>query len=193
MRRGGFIDGLSHSLRNGGEFVILQIYADESGIHDGATVCAVAGFQADVRRWSVFESDWLAILKKYQISHFHSKEYFSRSGEFYGWDDAKREAFGDAVISAIERFAPNIRKVIIGKQVLTPKDIEDITCITGGNIFHGELLLHQLFFMRPATKWASFHTPINGYYLAGSGAHPGGGIMGAPGKLGAEVALKDGF
>ena len=76
-------------------------------------------------------------------------------------------------------------------RVITPVDIERIAGITGGNIFHGELLLHQLFFMRPATQWAGFRTPIEGYYLAGSGAHPGGGIMGAPGKLAAEVALKD--
>ncbi|MDP1713886.1 MAG: NAD(P)/FAD-dependent oxidoreductase [Anaerolineales bacterium] len=110
-----------------------------------------------------------------------------------GWDDAKREAFGESVIATIERYAPNIRRAIIGKQVLTPADTERITGITGGNIFHGELLLHQLFFMRPATKWSGFRTPINGYYLAGSGAHPGGGIMGAPGKFAAELALKDGI
>jgi phytoene dehydrogenase-like protein len=108
-----------------------------------------------------------------------------------GWDDTKREAFGAAVITAIERYAPNIRELIIGKQVITPVDIERITGITGGNIFHGELLLHQLFFMRPATKWASFRTPVKGYYLAGSGAHPGGGILGAPGKMAAEIALGD--
>ena len=109
-----------------------------------------------------------------------------------GWDDAKREAFGETVIATIEKYAPNIRRAIIGKQVITPVDIERIAGITGGNIFHGELLLHQLFFMRPATQWSSFRTPLKGYYLAGSGAHPGGGIMGAPGKLAAEIALKDG-
>lgn len=109
-----------------------------------------------------------------------------------GWDDAKREAFGETVIATIEKHAPNIRRAIIGKQVITPVDIERIAGITGGNIFHGELLLHQLFFMRPATQWSSFRTPLKGYYLAGSGAHPGGGIMGAPGKLAAEIALKDG-
>jgi phytoene dehydrogenase-like protein len=108
-----------------------------------------------------------------------------------GWDDAKREAFGETVISTIERYAPNIRRAIIGKQVLTPADMESIAGITGGNIFHGELLLHQLFFMRPATGWSGFRTPLPGYYLAGSGAHPGGGIMGAPGKFAAEIALKD--
>jgi phytoene dehydrogenase-like protein len=110
-----------------------------------------------------------------------------------GWNDEKREAFGETVISTIERYAPNIRRAIIGKQVITPVDIERITGITGGNIFHGELLLHQLFFMRPATQWSSFRTPLKGYYLAGSGAHPGGGIMGAPGKFAAEIAMKDGM
>jgi len=110
-----------------------------------------------------------------------------------GWDDARREAFGETVISTIERYAPNIRRAIIGKQVLTPADTERIAGITGGNIFHGELLLHQLFFMRPSTRWSSFRTPVRGYYLAGSGAHPGGGIMGAPGKFAAELALKDGI
>jgi phytoene dehydrogenase-like protein len=110
-----------------------------------------------------------------------------------GWDDTRREAFGETVIATIEKYAPNIRRAIIGKQVITPVDIERIAGITGGNIFHGELLLHQLFFLRPSAQWSSFHTPLKGYYLAGAGAHPGGGIMGAPGKLAAETALKDGI
>jgi len=108
-----------------------------------------------------------------------------------GWDDAKRDAFGEAVISTIERHAPNIRRAIVGKQVITPKDIEDISGITGGNIFHGELLLHQLFFLRPAPQWADFRTPLPGYYYGASGAHPGGGIMGANGQLAALEVLKD--
>jgi phytoene dehydrogenase-like protein len=108
-----------------------------------------------------------------------------------GWDDAKRDAFGEAVISTIERHAPNIRRVIVGKQVITPKDIEDMAGITGGNIFHGELLLHQLFFLRPAPQWADFRTPLAGYYYGASGAHPGGGIMGANGRLAALEVLKD--
>jgi phytoene dehydrogenase-like protein len=108
-----------------------------------------------------------------------------------GWDDARREAFGEAVISTIERYAPNIRRAIVGKQVITPKDIERIAGITGGNIFHGELLLHQLFFLRPAPQWADFRTPLPGYYFGASGAHPGGGVMGAAGKLAAHEILKD--
>jgi phytoene dehydrogenase-like protein len=108
-----------------------------------------------------------------------------------GWDDAKRDAFGETVISTLERYAPNIRAAIVGKQVITPKDIERIAGITGGNIFHGELLLHQLFFLRPAPQWADFRTPLRGYYFGASGAHPGGGVMGAAGKLAAEAVLAD--
>jgi len=109
-----------------------------------------------------------------------------------GWDDAKRDALGEAVISTIEQYAPNIRQAIVGMQVITPKDIERIAGITGGNIFHGELLLHQIFFLRPAPEWADFRTPLRGYYFGASGAHPGGGVMGAAGMLAAKEMLKDG-
>ena len=110
-----------------------------------------------------------------------------------GWDEDQKEAFGESVISTLEKYTPNIRRAIIGKQVITPVDIERITGITGGNIFHGELLLHQLFFMRPAPQWADYRTPLRGYYLAASGAHPGGGVMGAAGKMAVQEALKDGL
>jgi phytoene dehydrogenase-like protein len=110
-----------------------------------------------------------------------------------GWDESKKEAFAENVIATLEQYAPNIRRAIIGKQIITPVDIERIAGITGGNIFHGELLLHQLFFLRPAPQWADFRTPLPGYYLAASGAHPGGGIMGAAGKLSAQEILKDGL
>ncbi len=110
-----------------------------------------------------------------------------------GWDDAKREALGEAVISTIEQYAPNIRRAILGMQVLTPKDIESIAGITGGNIFHGELLLHQIFFLRPAPHWADFRTPLRGYYFGAAGAHPGGGVMGAAGMLAAKEMLKNGL
>ena len=108
-----------------------------------------------------------------------------------GWDDAKRDQLGETVISAIEQYAPNIRSAIIGMQVITPKDIETIAGITGGNIFHGELLLHQIFFLRPAPQWADFRTPLRGYYFGSAGAHPGGGVMGAPGMLAAKEILRD--
>ncbi|MGQ0765375.1 MAG: phytoene desaturase family protein [Gemmatimonadota bacterium] len=108
-----------------------------------------------------------------------------------GWNAEKRDAFGEAVISSVERFAPNIRKAIVGRQVLTPADIEEITGLTEGNIFQGELALHQLFFLRPAAGYASFRSPLRGLYQCGSATHPGGGIMGAGGRLAAIEILRD--
>jgi phytoene dehydrogenase-like protein len=96
------------------------------------------------------------------------------------WDDL-REPFGDRVISLIEEYAPNIRGIIEHRQVLTPLDLERRFGITGGNIFHGEMSLDQMFVMRPVAGWARYRTPLRGLYLCGSGAHPGGGVMGAPG------------
>jgi phytoene dehydrogenase-like protein len=106
------------------------------------------------------------------------------------WDD-KREAFGRNVIETIAEYAPNIKDIIAGMQVLTPLDMEREFGLTEGNIFQGELTLEQLFFLRPVPGWAEYRTPVRGLYLCGSSAHPGGGIMGAPGKLAAEAILKD--
>jgi hypothetical protein len=108
-----------------------------------------------------------------------------------GWTDAKREAFGDAVVDTLARYAPNIKSRILHRQVLTPVDIERITGLSEGNIFQGELALHQLFFLRPASAWANYRTPIAGYWQCGAGTHPGGGIMGASGRLAALEMLKE--
>jgi phytoene dehydrogenase-like protein len=108
-----------------------------------------------------------------------------------GWDDEQRRRLGETVISTIEQYAPAIRSLIVGMQVITPKDIEAIAGISGGNIFHGELLLHQIFFLRPVPQWADFRTPLKGYYFGAAGAHPGGGVMGAAGMLAAREILKD--
>jgi phytoene dehydrogenase-like protein len=105
--------------------------------------------------------------------------------------DAQREAFGDTVVNTISEFAPNLKSLILHRQVLTPLDIERITGLSEGNIFQGELSLEQLFFLRPVAGWARFRTPVRNLYLSGSAAHPGGGIMGAPGRLAALEILKD--
>ena len=107
-----------------------------------------------------------------------------------GWTDAARDAFGDAVIRTLARYAPNIESLILHRQVLTPADIERITGLTEGNIFQGELALQQLFFMRPVPRWAKYRTPIRGYWQCGAGTHPGGGIMGGSGRLAALEILK---
>jgi phytoene dehydrogenase-like protein len=105
------------------------------------------------------------------------------------WDDL-REPFGDRVIGLIEEYAPNIRSIVEHRQVLTPLDLERRFGITGGNIFHGEMSLDQMFVMRPVAGWARYRTPVTGLFLCGSGAHPGGGVMGAPGYNCAREMLK---
>lgn len=102
---------------------------------------------------------------------------------------SQREAFGDAVVDALETVAPGIRESILHRQVLSPWDLEQEIGLTEGNIFHGELTLEQLAFLRPAPGWAHHRTPIRGLFLCGSGTHPGGGIMGTPGALAARTIL----
>ena len=113
--------------------------------------------------------------------------YHLREGN---WDE-QREAFGDTVIDTLAEHAPNIKNIIRHRQVLTPLDIERVFGLSEGNIFQGELSLEQLFFLRPVPGWAQYRTPVKGLYLCGSAAHPGGGIMGAPGRLAAVEVLKD--
>ncbi|HWO90039.1 MAG TPA: NAD(P)/FAD-dependent oxidoreductase [Gemmatimonadales bacterium] len=106
-----------------------------------------------------------------------------------GWTDERREAFGDAVVDTLAQYAPNLKRAILHRQVITPVDIERMTGLSEGNIFQGELALHQLFFLRPAPAWARYTTPLRGLFQCGSGTHPGGGIMGASGRLAAQVVL----
>jgi len=106
------------------------------------------------------------------------------------WDD-EREAFGDTVIDTIAEHAPNIKDIILHRQVLTPLDLEREFGLSEGNIFQGELTLEQLFFLRPAPGWAQYRSPIKNLYMCGSATHPGGGIMGASGRNAAMMILKD--
>ncbi|PYS72365.1 MAG: amine oxidase [Acidobacteria bacterium] len=106
------------------------------------------------------------------------------------WDE-KREEFGDNVIDTIAEHAPNIKELILHRQVLTPLDLEREFGLSEGNIFQGELTLEQLFFLRPAPGWAQYRSPIKNLYMCGSATHPGGGIMGASGRNAAMVILKE--
>jgi phytoene dehydrogenase-like protein len=114
--------------------------------------------------------------------------YTLREGK---WDEL-REPFGDRVMNLIEEYAPNMSSIVEHRQVLTPLDLERRFGITGGNIFHGEMSLDQMFVMRPVAGWARYRTPVQGLFLCGSGAHPGGGVMGAPGYNCAREMLKRG-
>lgn len=125
---------------------------------------------------------------KHVMSIFVQYAPFNLTG---GWNDRQREAFGDAVIDTLIQHAPNIKSAILHRQVLTPADIERITGLSEGNIFQGELALHQLFFLRPTPEWSRYRTPVERFYQCGAGTHPGGGIMGASGRLAAMRILKD--
>jgi phytoene dehydrogenase-like protein len=105
--------------------------------------------------------------------------------------DTERERYAERVLDVIEEYCPNVRQIVVERQTLTPLDLERRFGLTGGNIFHGEMSLDQMFVMRPLAGWASYRTPIKGLYLCGSGAHPGGGVMGAPGHNAAREILRD--
>ncbi len=117
-----------------------------------------------------------------QYAPYHLKE---------GTWDEKRDEFGDTVIDTISEYAPNMRDIILHRQVLTPLDIERRFGLSEGNIFQGELSLEQLFFLRPVPGWAQYQTPIRNLYMCGSATHPGGGIMGAPGLNAAKKILSE--
>jgi phytoene dehydrogenase-like protein len=104
---------------------------------------------------------------------------------------AIKESYADRVMDLIEEYAPGFKSRVLHRHVVTPLDLEEEYGMTGGNIFHGEMSVDQLFFLRPAPGWAQYRTPIRGLYLCGSGAHPGGGVMGAPGHNAAREILKD--
>jgi phytoene dehydrogenase-like protein len=126
---------------------------------------------------------------KHVISCFVQYAPYKLAPELGTWDD-QREAFGDAVIDRVAEFAPNIRDIILFRNVQTPLDIERTTGLSEGNIFQGELSLEQLFFNRPVPGYARFRTPIRDLWLCGSATHPGGGIMGANGRIAALEVLR---
>lgn len=107
------------------------------------------------------------------------------------WDEIK-EKFADRCIEEIARYAPNVPASILHRQVLSPVDLERVYGLTGGNIFQGAMPLHQLFSLRPVAGWSDYRTPVQGLYICGSAAHPGGGVMGACGRNAALEMLRDG-
>ena len=105
--------------------------------------------------------------------------------------ETRREEIGDLVLATLERYAPGVTDLVEHRLVLGPPDLEARFGLTGGNIFHGEILPDWLFDKRPASTWHRYRLPLAGYYLCGSGAHPGGGVCGAPGRNAARAVLED--
>ena len=107
------------------------------------------------------------------------------------WTDEKRDAFGQTVIDQISEYSPDFKDLILHAEIRTPREIENETGLTEGNIFQGELTMDQLLFNRPFPGYAQYRGPVKGMYMSGSGTHPGGGVMGAPGANSAREILKD--
>ena len=105
--------------------------------------------------------------------------------------ESRREELGDRAIDALAEHAPNVRQAVLYRQVLTPLDLEETFGLTGGNICHGDMAPDQLFAMRPLLGWARYRSPIENLYMCGAGTHPGGGVMGAPGRNAAREILRD--
>ena len=130
----------------------------------------------------------LAPLGKHTMSIF--AQYFPYHLREGNWDDIKEEV-GDNIIDTLSEYAPNIRKALIHREVLTPLDMEREFSLPKGNIFHMEITPDQMFFFRPVSGWAQYRMPIKGLYLCGSGTHPGGGVTGAPGYNAALAVIAD--
>jgi phytoene dehydrogenase-like protein len=105
------------------------------------------------------------------------------------WDD-RREAFADRCFDLLDEYAPNFKRAVIDRQVLTPLDLERVFNLSGGNIFQGAMTPGQLFAFRPVPGYARYRTPLRGLYLCGAAAHPGGGVMGTPGLNAAREILR---
>jgi phytoene dehydrogenase-like protein len=119
--------------------------------------------------------------------HAQFAPYKLKNGDW----NARREELGDTIINTLSEYAPNLKELILAREVLTPLDIERTLGVTGGHIHHGEMSLDQLFAFRPVIGWAQYRTPIKGLYLCGSGTHPGGGVTGAPGHNASREVIKD--
>ena len=119
--------------------------------------------------------------------HVQYAPYKLKNGDW----NTRREEFGDSVVNVLSDFAPNLKNLIVQRQVLTPLDLEQTYGLDGGHIFHGEQSLDQFFLFRPLIGWAQYRTPLKGLYLCGAGTHPGGGITGRPGANAAREIIQD--
>ncbi len=136
---------------------------------------------------SVIDPD-MAPPGKHVMSNFiQYAPYELKNGDW----DAERDKLGDTVQSTLESFFPGFSDLVLHREVVTPLDIERTVGLSEGNIFAGEFLAPQMYFFRPAPGWSQYRTPIEGYYQCGSGTHPGGCVMGAPGKLASQRILRD--
>jgi phytoene dehydrogenase-like protein len=119
--------------------------------------------------------------------HAQFAPYHLKGGDW----QSRREELGDRVVDTLSEYAPDLKELIVGRQVITPLDLEETYGLSGGHIHHGEMAVDQLFAFRPLIGWARYRTPIEGLYLCGAGTHPGGGVTGMPGANASREIIKD--
>jgi phytoene dehydrogenase-like protein len=128
-------------------------------------------------------------------SGYHTISMFCQYAPYYlkgrEWSEEVKDEMADRIVATMTEFAPNFADAVLHRQVLSPVDIEQRYGMSEGNIFHGEITPDQLFSLRPMPECAHYRTPVQGLYLCGSGVHPGGGVMGAPGHNAAQALLSD--
>jgi phytoene dehydrogenase-like protein len=170
----------------------ISIFPDVTGLEANYTAAAAGRLPEEPRLEITIPStvdDGLAPEGRHVMSVL-AKYYPYRLAGGLHWDDVREDA-ADRIVSALSAVMPNLADVIIGRHVLSPLDLETIYGLTEGDIFHGRHDLDQLFSLRPHPRAARYRTPIPGLYLGGSGAHPGGGVTGAPGHNAARRVSAD--
>ena len=135
---------------------------------------------------SVFDKT-LAPNGRYIVNLFTQNTPYKPEGK--EWTEKMKDDYAERCFNLIEEVAPGFKKSVVFKDILPPPDLESIFGLTGGNIFQGEMSLHKLYWNRPGLNNISYMTPIDGLHLCGAGSHPGGGVMGAPGRNCAKFLL----
>ncbi|CCB66655.1 NAD(P)/FAD-dependent oxidoreductase [Hyphomicrobium sp. MC1] len=181
--------GKTQGIHHGGSVLISPSLSYLEEAYDDAKKGAWARKPA-VEMWISSTVDKTLAPEGKHVASLFCQHFNKNLSDGRDWDSCREEA-ADAAIRVVNDAAPNFAKSIIGRKVLTPTDLEREFGLTGGDIFHGALHLDQIFSMRPVPRYADYRTPIPGLYLCGSGAHPGGGVTGIPGRNAAREIMKD--
>ncbi|MBA2365895.1 MAG: NAD(P)/FAD-dependent oxidoreductase [Actinobacteria bacterium] len=184
--------GVGHRGEIGPEHLGMIVVAPSIDYLEAACKAAAEGSPAD----PMFVEAWIQTATEPELAPAgkHTLSIFAQYAPYQlaeGTWEERRDEIGDIVIATLERYAPGLSEIIEHRLVLGPPDLEARFGLTGGNIFHGEILPDWLFERRPAGGWHRHRTPLPGLYLCGSGAHPGGGVTGAPGRNAARAVLED--
>lgn len=183
------LEGLEAGIARGSS---ITIFPDRAGIEAGYREAAAGeipdAFYIDIRLPSTLD-DSLAPEGHHVMSLIAKYCPYKLAGGA-SWDELGASV-AERVLDQIERHIPNLKALVVGRQLLTPLDLERVFGLTEGDIFHGRHDLDQIFSLRPHPKAARYRTPVAGLYLCGSGAHPGGGVSGVPGRNAALRAIKD--